>query len=185
MTFQVYSTPAWALSNHNRPKFNLTGGGCPAKGGDSTSYPWGNPGGGWVTNYEEVIPVCDAILVDIRFWANLGDPMDDPAVKIGNSGKGHNDLKISEYVINPNIYGRFTDTYNKENNIVNPHVLDFTTDHKMQGPNNHTDETVTFRIDFGMKGTLNEVIIPDNIDIAPVDCLAKKKEPNDYCGPSP
>ena len=173
----------YALSNLNRPKFGLTGGGCPAKGGDIIDYPWGNPGSGFETNYEEVIPVCDAILVDIRFWANLGDDLDDPAVKIGNSGIGYNSSKIAKYVTQPNFYGRFTDPYNVKNNIVNPHVLDFTKDHKMQGPKNHTNETVTFRIDFGMKGTLNEVVIPDNIDITPVSCVAENENKNDYCGP--
>ena len=171
------------MSNRNRPKFNLKGGGCPAKGGDSTSYPWGNPGGGWVTNYEEVIPVCDAILVDIRFWANLGDPMDDPLVKIGNSGIGNNDLKIAEYVTQPNFYGRFTDPYNLKKNILNNHTLDFTIDHKMQDRNNHTNDTVTFRIDYGKVGTLNKIIIPENIDITPAGCAAKKERENDYCGP--
>ena len=138
-----------------------------------------------MTNYEEVIPVCDAILVDIRFWANLGDPLDDPVLKIGNSGIEYNNLEIAEYVIDPNIYGRFTDPYNVKNNIENPHVLDFTTDHKMQGPKNHTDETVTFRIDFGIKGTLNTVITPENkFDITPVGCLAKNESQTDYCGPN-
>ena len=168
------------MSNLHRTKFDLTGGGCPAKGGDINGYPWGNPGSGFETNYEEVIPVCDAILVDIRFWANLGDPLEDAAVKLGNSGPNHNFSKITEYHTQPNLYGRFTDPYNA--NRTNPHQINFTTDNKMQGPRNHTNDTVTFRIDFGKIGKLNKVIIPENIDVTPVGCLANNKDHTDhYC----
>ena len=183
MNFQVYGTPTFAMSNPNRTHFNLTGGACPGKGGDFGDYPWGNPGSGWMTNYEEVIPLCDAILLDLRFWANLGDDMDDPYVKIGNSGAKYNKSKVVEYFTQSNLYGRFTDPYNKENNIVNPYEIDFTKDHKTKY---NSTETATFRIDFGKIGTLNKVNIPDDLNIAPVGCLAKKDQenPKDYCGPN-
>ena len=174
------------MSNLERPNFRLEGGGCPAKGGDLNGYPWGNPGSGFETNYEEVIPVCDAILVDIRFWTNLGDDLDDPAVKLGNSGPGYNNRTFAEYVTHKNYYGKFTDPYNVKSNIKNPDEIDFTADHKVQDPKNPDNETlVSFWIDFGRKGTLNKVIIPDNIDMTPVGCVAdeEKKHDHGYCGP--
>ena len=184
ITSQVYSTVAFAMSNLNRPQFNLEGGGCPAKGGDITGYPWGNPGSGFETNYEEVLPLCDAILVDIRFWTNLGDPLNDPAVKLGNSGTGYNSTKIAEYVTNPNFYGRFTDPYNVKKGIKNNDTIDFTTDHKtLWGLDENNRENVTFRIDFGKRGTLNKVIIPEDLDITPIGCVADKKDQtgDHYC----
>ena len=168
------------MSNANRTHFNLTGGGCPTKGGDSSSYPWGNPGSAWMTNYEEVTPLCDAILLDLRFWANLGHDMDDPYVKIGNSGAKYNKSEVVEYLIQSNVYGRFTDPYNV--NKTNPDLLDFTKDGKTKYSN--SKETATFRINFGKIGTLNKVNIPDDLNIAPVGCVAKKEKPNDYCGPN-
>jgi hypothetical protein len=34
-------------------------------------YPKTFSGAGWPINYEEVTPLCDALLVDIKFTANL------------------------------------------------------------------------------------------------------------------
>ena len=135
-----------------------------------------------MTNYEEVIPLCDAILLDLRFWANLGDDMGDPYVKLGNSGAKYNKSEVVEYFTQSNLYGRFTDPYNKENDIVNPYEIDLTTNHKTKYKN--SDETATFRINFGKIGTLNKINIPDDLDIAPVGCVAKNESSTDYCGPN-
>ena len=41
------------------------------RGGHYADYPKTSGGAGWPTNYEAIIPLCDALLVDIKFTANL------------------------------------------------------------------------------------------------------------------
>tara|TARA_B110000967_G_C18568693_1_gene403770 strand:+ start:276 stop:428 length:153 start_codon:yes stop_codon:yes gene_type:complete len=41
------------------------------RGGHYADYPKTSGGAGWPTNYEAIIPLCDAVLVDIKFTANL------------------------------------------------------------------------------------------------------------------
>ena len=66
-----YSLPVYGLHHPNRSHFGLYGGACPALGGDFSTYPWGNPGGWWPSMLQEITPICDAFLVDVRTWANL------------------------------------------------------------------------------------------------------------------
>ena len=46
--------PSYGMHNPNRHAFGMSGGACPERGGDYGRYPWGNPGSGWPTNYQEV-----------------------------------------------------------------------------------------------------------------------------------
>ena len=66
-----YSLPVYGLHHPNRTKFGMYGGACPERGGDFGRYPWGNPGGWWPSMLQEITPLCDAFLLDIRAWANL------------------------------------------------------------------------------------------------------------------
>jgi len=58
-------------------------GGCPAMGGD-----WGAAyfGGSWPTAYQEVTPLCDAVMIDIKLFANLaGGTWNDKGVYLANA----------------------------------------------------------------------------------------------------
>ena len=70
-TRTAYSLPVYGLHEPNRIKFGMNGGACPERGGDYGRYPWGNPGGGWPTMLQEISPLCDALSLDIKIWANL------------------------------------------------------------------------------------------------------------------
>ena len=66
-------TPFYGLNHLNRP-FDASGGWCPQRGGDWGSYP-SNPGGsGFQNEYEESTPLCDAVVIDVKLWANLDAP---------------------------------------------------------------------------------------------------------------
>jgi hypothetical protein len=61
-------------------------GGCPAMGGD-----WGAAyfGGSWPTAYQEVTPLCDAVMIDIKLFANLaGGTWNDKGVYLANATIG-------------------------------------------------------------------------------------------------
>jgi len=143
-----YGLPLFGMHNPNRISFGMSGGACPEKGGDYARYPWGNPGSGWPTNYEEVTPVCDAFLVDIKLWANLDKTWNDPTVSVGNSGfPGKTTI---DYTVDANLYGKFEDPYLQ--NKVNPHMVDLTTngqkvEHTVRKPN-----PVKLRMDFTRLG---------------------------------
>jgi len=58
-------------------------GGCPAMGGD-----WGDNyfGGSWPNTYQEVTPLCDAVMIDLKLFANLqGGTWDDKTVYLANA----------------------------------------------------------------------------------------------------
>ena len=103
----TYGLPVYALHNPNRRAFRLTGGACPARGGDYARYPFGNPGSGWPTTYQEVSPICDAVLIDVKVWANLDEPTwSNQALFLANAAF---DKQLMDYVVDPNVYGKYTD----------------------------------------------------------------------------
>ena len=61
------------------------------RGGDWARYPWGNSGSGFTTTYEEVTPMCDGFLIDIKMWTNLHESWNDVHLFLGNAGEfvGH------------------------------------------------------------------------------------------------
>ena len=111
-------THLYGVHHPNRASYQ-GGGACPLRGGDYADYPKTSGGAGWPTNYEEVTPLCDAVLVDIKFTANLdGSKWDEPEKYLANAGTGQ--LERS-YAINPyGEYGRFSDLYHTQNGIINP-----------------------------------------------------------------
>lgn len=113
--------PLYGVHHPNRAAFNA-GGACPMKGGDWGRYPDTSGGSGWPTNYEEVTPLCDAVLVDIKFYANL-DKRDwsDPHKYLANAGTGSHELT---YHVAPGDYGAFTDPYNVASGRTNPDRMD-------------------------------------------------------------
>ncbi|MFT7414448.1 MAG: hypothetical protein ACI9FO_001107 [Methylophagaceae bacterium] len=93
------------------------GGACPLKGGDWGRYPDTTGGSGWPNNYEEVTPLCDSLLVDIKFFSNLdGRDWNDPTKYLANAGAGTKDVT---YNIQAGTYGEFTDPYNTERDVKN------------------------------------------------------------------
>lgn len=114
---KVVGLPVYGVHHPNRDSFG-GGGACPLKGGDWADYPNTSGGSAWPTQYEEVTPLCDGVLVDIKFTANLdGAPWNDPGKYLANAGKGTADVT---YKMQPGTYGVFTDPYNVNRGATNP-----------------------------------------------------------------
>lgn len=108
--------PIYGVHHPDRAAFG-GGGACPFKGGDWGRYPKTTGGSGWPTQYEEVTPLCDAVLVDIKFYSNLdGRDWNDPDKYLGNAGFG---TQAMTYRMQPGEYGTFTDPYNVERGAKN------------------------------------------------------------------
>lgn len=108
--------PIYGVHHPNRAIYG-GGGACPLKGGDWGRYPATTGGAGWPTQYEEVTPLCDSVLVDIKFYTNLdGRSWNDPDKYLANAGVG---TKEVSYSIQPGEYGQFSDPYHTERSIKN------------------------------------------------------------------
>ena len=139
----VHPLPLYGHHHPNRSTFGLNGGACPSKGGDWASYPWGDAGGGWPINYQEITPFCDGFAIDMKAWANLFvDTWDDPTFGVGNSG--YPGSTIVDYTVHPNAYGVFTDPYLTSNKIVNEHQLILTNDSSLV--HDPIEDTVVIKI---------------------------------------
>lgn len=109
--------PIYGVHHPNRKVFGA-GGACPLKGGDWGRYPDTSGGSGWPTQYEEVTPLCDSVLVDIKFFSNLdGRDWNDPNKYLANAGVG---TKQVRYKMQAGHYGVFSDPYNTSRGITNP-----------------------------------------------------------------
>ena len=128
----VQPTSLYNIHNVNRPSFNLTGGACPSKGGDLARYPWGDAGAGWPNNYQEITPLCNALAIDVKLWNNLFalKSWTDPDLGIANPAV-LKDGKIREYVMDANVYGRYSDPYLIKEKAENPHMVNLTPDGKI------------------------------------------------------
>jgi len=119
-THRVAGTRLYGVHHPNRPAdFGASGGGaCPMKGGDWADYPATRGGAGWPTQYEEVTPVCDGVLIDIKFFANLdGAAWNSESKYLANAGVGQRRVT---YNVKPGFYGRFTDPYLTDRGVKNP-----------------------------------------------------------------
>ena len=113
--------PVYGVHHPNRAAFG-GGGACPLKGGDWSNYPKTTGAAGWPTNYEEVTPLCDGVLVDIKFYANLdGQDWDHPTKYLANAGHGQQEVT---YTLEPGEYGVYSDPYLTEKGETNPHAMD-------------------------------------------------------------
>ena len=123
--------PVYGVHHPNRAAFG-GGGACPLKGGDWSNYPKTTGAAGWPTNYEEITPLCDGVLVDIKFYANLdGKSWNDPHKYLANAGHGKEEVV---YTVEPGEYGVFTDPYNVERGVKNPDAEDLTGEVKLKYP---------------------------------------------------
>ena len=123
--------PIYGVHHPNRAAFG-GGGACPLKGGDWSNYPKTTGAAGWPTNYEEVTPLCDGVLVDIKFFANLdGQSWDDPHKYLANAGQGKEEVT---YKLQPGEYGTYTDPYLIDKGETNPHAEDLNESLKLKYP---------------------------------------------------
>ncbi|CZF85856.1 hypothetical protein [Grimontia marina] len=114
---EAIGLPIYGVHHPNRAVFG-GGGACPLKGGDWGRYPDTAGGAGWPTQYEEVTPLCDAVLLDIKFYTNLdGRSWNDPNKYLANAGFG---TETVTYKMQPGEYGVFTDDYHTSKGIKNP-----------------------------------------------------------------
>jgi hypothetical protein len=108
--------PIYGVHHPNRAAFG-GGGACPLKGGDWGRYPKTTGGSGWPTQYEEVTPLCDAVLLDIKFYSNLdGRDWNNPNKYLANAGVGKQSVK---YTMQPGEYGVFDDPYHTKRGVKN------------------------------------------------------------------
>ncbi len=117
---RVAGTHLYGVHHPDRPGVYGAGGGgaCPMRGGDWANYPETTGGSGWPTQYEEITPVCDGVLLDIKFFANLdGATWHDEKKNLANAGVG---TKKVTYNVRPGFYGRFVDPYHTSRGILNP-----------------------------------------------------------------
>ena len=116
----VTGTELFGINHPDRPGDNgkSGGGACPLKGGDWANYPNTAGGSAWPTQYEEITPACDGVLLDIKFYANLdGASWNDETKYLPNAASGS---KTVTYKVKPGYYGKFTDPYNVGKGIKNP-----------------------------------------------------------------
>jgi len=120
--------PIYGVHHPDRAAFG-GGGACPLKGGDWSNYPKTTGAAGWPTNYEEITPLCDGVLVDIKFFANLdGKDWNDPNKYLANAGHAKEEVV---YKVAPGEYGVFTDPYNVERGAKNPDAENLTGEVKL------------------------------------------------------
>jgi len=128
----VYGLPVYGTHHPNRATHKMTGGACPERGGDWATYPWGNTGAGFPTNYQEITPMCDAVVIDMKLAWNLWvENWNSPAVGLANSAYK---TPVVDYHVDRNIYGQYTDPYLLAKNETNPTKMDLTDDGKIVNP---------------------------------------------------
>ena len=170
----VYPMPLYGHHHPNRTAFGLSGGACPGKGGDWAKYPWGDAGAGWPINYQEVTPLCDGFVIDVKCWANLFvETWDDPQLALGNAG--FPDETLIHYRVDANLYGQYTDPYLVENGKENPHILDLTPDGQIVEKAAEKRDEVLIPIEFNTKSH------PNDFHEAPQIGLTKSASLQDYC----
>lgn len=117
------------------PAVAISNGACPSMGGDfgETYY-----GSAWPNNYQEVTPLCDGVVIDIKLYANLdgadwNNESKNLANNTGSRGLDPFDPLFKNYTnftsapaANPGTYGVFQDPYLINNGITNPDQFDAT-----------------------------------------------------------
>ncbi len=137
-TAEAVGLPIYGIHHPDRAAYGA-GGACSFKGGDWARYPDATGGSGWPTQYEEMTPLCDAVLVDVKFYANLdGRDWNDPNKYLANAGTGSSTVT---YNIEPGEYGVFTDPYNVARGT-NPESMDVPSEITLTYP--AEDTTVTY-----------------------------------------
>ena len=157
-----------AVYGHHHPartQFGMYGGACPAKGGDFGTYPWGKVGGAWPHQYEEIGPLCDGFVLDVKIWANL-DVVSwlDNDFGVGNAGY-EGDVTNVEYTVEPNQYGEFVDPYLTDIlNITNPNFIDLSNGVLIETAENKLPE-VSFVYNFTRPSHYLNYITPSKQDM--------------------
>jgi len=159
----VYGLPVYGIHHPKRPAFDLTGGSCPQRGGDWGRYPWANSGAGFPSNYEEITPLCDALLMDVKVWGNLWqETWNTKEFLLGNAG--YPGKYVINYTGDSNIYGKYTDIYLKDK--TNPHMMDLTSDGKVVKHTDRKPNPIEFKLNFTYLGTpprFNDVSIKQTV----------------------
>ena len=78
-----------------------------------------------ITNLnQEIVPLCCAIAIDLKFMANLWDPTwDSSTFMAGNAGT---DKTLMPFRVQPNVYGQFDDPYLVGKSMENPYLMKMT-----------------------------------------------------------
>ena len=173
-TKEVFGLPLYGHHHPDRAKFGLNGGACPSRGGDWGRYPFDVNGGGWPINYQEITPLCDGFLIDVKAYANLFvETWADPKLAMGNAGFGGK--KIIHYRVDANKYGEYTDKYLVDKRTENPHKLVLTPDGKVVQKNDEKHRHVIIPIEYKFESHLND------FHAAPEVGIYKSRSLKDWC----
>ena len=133
------------------------------------NYPNNPTGSGWSNQYEEVTPICDAVLIDVKCYANLDQSSwSDNKFQLHNAGTRD---KEQIYTGEGNQYGEFTDPYLISEGITNPHALYFT---KENNPDKLPYQKISVR--FESVGKTNQYIGAKCGNKQPKPGLTKKEK---------
>ena len=170
----VHPIPLYGHHHPNRTSFKMTGGACPSKGGDWAHYPWGDGGGGWPINYQEITPLCDGLSIDMKMFVNLfQETWDDPTFGSGNAG--YHGATVIDYRVDANVYGEYTDPYLVKHKKENLHKINLTPDGKIVQNESEKHKEVIIPIEYPTKSVWN------NFYAAPQVGLTKSTSLRDYC----
>ena len=161
---KIYSLAVYGHHHTDRPSVGMYGGACPGNGDDFGRYPWGNGGGGRATSYQEIVPLCDALALDIKFWANLDKDWDKQHFATGASAQEDKNGLV-DFIADRNVYGRFDDPYLVKNGITNPFEVDLTVNQTGQiiYPDDPKQDRINLKLNFGDKGEYLTYRVPEKI----------------------
>ena len=174
---KVYPLNLYGHHHPYRPKFHLRGGTCPSRGGDWSTYPRGNAGGGWPNNYQEITPMCDGFLIDLKVWGNLFEKSWAHA-EMGMGNAGYPGTRVVHFDVPANIYGLYTDPYLIKKGKVNPHLLNLTKEAQPRDEKNKGGSVVipvdfmveSYSIDYNPVPELPPWVTHNLSDSCPLQC---------------
>ncbi|MEH6358022.1 MAG: hypothetical protein V7745_03475 [Pseudomonadales bacterium] len=152
---------------------------CPAMGGDFGEDFWGSA---WPTNYQEVTPLCDGVLIDIKLFANLdNEDWDTQSKNLASAGTTTGG--VLPYINNPaqglfasptpvegisppqivqGQYGNFTDPYLIRRGFTNHEAYDVKNPASGFVQSNEGDTTV-YTVDLQYRSAPDQVAIVETL----------------------
>merc|ERR1711936_1446399 len=107
-------------------------------------------GASWPNTYEEITPVCDGFLVDLKMFYDLDKSWDSESMFLGNAG--FKPAQVTNYTVDLNIFGEYTDQYLIDEGKVNPYRMDLTPDNVRIMSSDNAKPIETIQLDFNRAG---------------------------------
>lgn len=147
----AFGLPVYGHHHPRRFDHKMIGGACPNRGGDWGKYPFTNAGAGFPTNYQEITPMCDGFVIDMKLWWNLDAPTwNDPDLFLGNAG--FEGQQVNHYDVDTNVYGKYNDPYLVDTGAENPNMMTLVEDGEIVESAKEKSPPGKFYLDFGRLG---------------------------------